>query len=180
VSDEQHEPKAESSKPAGESADAATCTGNRSTQPPEKPPKYGSIATRRCAIWLLALLVAAFVPLHSAGWPFHFFSWMQRVEANHKLQDAFLAVVAMVVLSGTDFFEIVFPRAGAIIKKGSRIFGYFAMFIYFLFILFGMAQFDALEHVQNHDEASSYWVTMVGLLFLGLVGELVIAREQSG
>lgn len=175
--DEQNETKGGSSKPELKSADAATRTGNRSTQQPEKP-KYASIATRRCAIWLLALLVAAFVPLHSAGWPFHFFSWMQRVETNHKLQDAFLAVVAMVVLSGTDFFEIVFPRAGTKIKPGSKRYGYFVMFVYFVFIIFGMAQFDALEQV-NHDEATPYWVTMVGLLSLGFVGELVIAREQN-
>jgi hypothetical protein len=179
VSNEQREngPHGEASKAVPESV-AVTRSGSGSKPKAEKP-KFSSIAIRRCAIWLLALLVAAFVPLHAAGWPFHIFSWMQRVETTNKLQDAFLAVVAMVVLSGTDFFEIVFPRAGTTIKAESKIYGYFVMFVYFVFILFGMAQFDGLEHVQNADDANPYWLTMAALLFLGFVGELVIAREQN-
>ena len=138
-------------------------------------PKYANVAVRRCTIWLIALVVAWFVPLHTAGWPFHIVNWTQRVQAHHKLQDAFLAVVAMVVLSGTDFFEIVFPTAGKTVKGWSRSFGYFVLFVYFVFILFGMAQFDELDKVT---EANQYWLTMLGLLLLGFVGELVIAGEQ--
>jgi hypothetical protein len=141
--------------------------------------KYSARAARRCAIWLLALLVAWFVPLHTAGFPLYLSDWMQHVEEHHKLPDAFLAVVAMVVLSGTDFFEIVFPKDHATIGKGSKRYGYVVLFVYFVFILFGMAQFDALEKIADkHEPTGQYWLTMLALLCLGFIGELVIAGEE--
>jgi hypothetical protein len=141
-----------------------------------RPLTYFRRAIRRCVIWSLALLVAWFVPLHTAGWPFGIVAWMHRVEASHKLQDAFLAVVAMVVLSGSDFFDIVFPKPGAVVSRWGQRYGYLVLFVYFVFILFGMAQFDSLEKLSGED-TMQYWLTMLPLLILGFLGELVIAGE---
>jgi hypothetical protein len=84
----------------------------------------------------------------------------------------------MVVLSGTDLFEIVAPRRGITIRGPSQVYGVVVLVVYFLFILFGMAEFDSLETVvANHQDTTSYWFSMAGLLFLGLVSEFVIAGE---
>lgn len=126
---------------------------------------------RRSLIWVVALAIAFYVPIRTCGIPGDLEAWQHNVIAKNKFSDVFLAVVAMVVLSGSDLADGIIANRSAKIGSLTKGCAWVIFVIYFIFIVYGMGEFGSVESSPPNPP----WGLLKMMLLIGIVGEFIIA-----
>ncbi|PAK76809.1 hypothetical protein B8X00_12945 [Acetobacter fabarum] len=126
---------------------------------------------RRFLLWLISFSVAFYIPFSQCGFPYDLDLWEKDIIHANKFEDFFLAVLAMVVLSGSNIFDCIILKS----KKNIDIFSLGSSWLlivsYFIFILYCMGAYGSLAGPPT----APYWSMHFTIVLCGLFGELIIS-----